>query len=300
MSTDPNFASTDLPARAGFDPNFLGVPVALPTPVDQALPTVLLSYTHFSVLMRPDRRLAAVTGVGIDGATLRELPRAEGWQLDPRLPADQQTGEAVYARNDLDRGHLVRRRDPVWGSPTTAAQANVDTFHFTNAAPQAAVFNQSKTLWLGLENYLLDNAATYTRRLVVFTGCVLHPDDPTYRGVQLPLRFFKVAAFLDAGNLAATGYVLDQTPLVTDLPTVLAAAADMGNPPPLGRYRTFQVPITDIADLTGLDVTALAGADRLPVPTGARPDTTDTEHRWRPLHTASDIHWRRPSGTTAR
>lgn len=212
MSTDPTSASTNLSGRGGFDPHFLGVPVALPVPVDRALPTVLLSYTHFSVLMRPDRRLAAVTGVGIDGATLRDLPRADDWQLDPRLPPDQQTGEAVYTRNDLDRGHLVRRHDPVWGSPTVAAQANLDTFHFTNAAPQAAVFNQGKTLWAGLENYLLDNAATYARRLVVFTGCMLHPDDPLYRGVQLPLRSFKVAAFLDAGDLAATGYVLDQTP----------------------------------------------------------------------------------------
>jgi len=212
MSTDPTSAATDLSGRAGFDPNFLGVPVTLPVPVDRALPTVLLGYTHFSVLMRPDRRLAAVTGVGIDGATLRDLERADDWQLDPRLPADQQTGEGVYARNDLDRGHLVRRRDPVWGSTTVAAQANLDTFHFTNAAPQAAVFNQGETLWAGLENHLLDNAATYDRLLVVFTGCVLDPEDSLYRGVQLPLRFFKVATFLDAGDLAATGYVLDQTP----------------------------------------------------------------------------------------
>ncbi len=55
---------------------------------------------------------------------------------------------------------------------------------------------------------------------------MLHPDDPLYRGVQIPLRFFKVAAFLDAGDLAATGYVLDQTLLVQDLLTVVAAAAD--------------------------------------------------------------------------
>ncbi len=74
-STDPTSAATDLSGRAGFDPDFLGVPVTLPVPVDRALPTVLLGYTHFSVLMRPDRRLAAVTGVGIDGATLRDLKR---------------------------------------------------------------------------------------------------------------------------------------------------------------------------------------------------------------------------------
>lgn len=136
------------------------------------------------------------------------------------------------------------------------------------------MFNQGETLWAGLENYLLNNAATFDRRLVVFTGCVLDSEDPLYRGVQLPLRFFKVAAFLDARDLAATGYVLDQTPLVQDLPTVLADAATAGNPPPLGPFRTFQVPITDIATLTGLDLTALAAADRLPVPTAATGSTT--------------------------
>jgi len=90
----------------------------------------------------------------------------------------------VYANNDLDRGHLVRRRDPCWGTASIAQRANVDTFHFTNAAPQAAAFNQGETLWAGLEDYLLGNAATYDRRLSVFTGPVLAGTDPLYRVPQ--------------------------------------------------------------------------------------------------------------------
>ncbi len=62
------------------------------------------------------RELAAVTGVNIDGAALQDLPRTGEWHLDDRVPASDQTGPAVYAANDLDRGHLVRRRDPGWGS----------------------------------------------------------------------------------------------------------------------------------------------------------------------------------------
>lgn len=81
---------------------------------------------------------------------------------------------------------------------------------------------------------------------------------------------------------------------------MFAAAANAGNPPPLGPFRTFQVPITDIATLTGLDVTALAAADRLPVPTGARPDNIDAERGWRRLQAPSDILWRRPPDSTAR
>lgn len=155
--------------------------------------TVLLPYTHFSVLMRPDKRLAAVTGLGIDGGKLMDLGRSGiPWKLDPRLPEDQQTGARVYAGSDIDRGHLVRRASAVWGDThAEAAQANEDTFHYTNAAPQAAKFNQGLELWLGLESNLLDNAADHRRRLLVFTGPVFTGHDPVYRGVGIPLRFFK-------------------------------------------------------------------------------------------------------------
>ena len=52
-----------------------------------------------------------------------DLERADDWFLDPRVPAGGQAGPELYARNDLDRGHLVRRRDPVWGPPAVAARA---------------------------------------------------------------------------------------------------------------------------------------------------------------------------------
>ncbi|RFA10732.1 hypothetical protein B7R54_17110 [Subtercola boreus] len=72
------------------------------------------------------------------------------------IPANEQAGPELYARNDLDRGHQVRRRDPVWGDLATATAANHATFVYTNAAPQAGEFNQSAELWAGLENYVLN------------------------------------------------------------------------------------------------------------------------------------------------
>jgi endonuclease G len=297
MELDPGTPATpavpeDLSGRAGLDEVLLGVEIALPQLSDPDIATVRLDYTHFSVLMRPDRRLAAVSGVGIDGARLYDLDRAGiDWRLDPRLPAGQQVGDAVYAGNDLDRGHLTRRADAVWGDTEAEAQrGNSDTFHFTNAAPQAAKFNQGQLLWQGLENYLLDNAATYDRRLVVFTGPVFDRSDPTYRGVQLPLRFYKVAAFVDGDQprtaLAATGYVLDQTPLVDDLPEAFDQAEAAGQPPPLGPFRTFQVPIGDIAGLTGLALEQLAAVDRF------APVTADASGTgWVHLQTFGDISW---------
>lgn len=278
--------ASDHSDRDGFDSEFLGPRVSLPA-LD-GIDTVLLPYTHFSVLMRPDKRLAAVTGLGIDGGKLMDLGRSGiPWKLDPRLPEDQQTGARVYAGNDIDRGHLVRRASAVWGDTRAeAAQANKDTFHYTNAAPQAAKFNQGLELWLGLESYLLDNAADHRRRLLVFTGPVFTDDDPVYRGVGIPLRFFKIAVFLHNATLAATGYIVDQTPQLADLPDVPRPGIQDGAPP-LGPFRTFQVPIRDIAALTTLDLTQMIAVDRMPI-AKARP-TVRLASAWRRLRSPGDL-----------
>lgn len=247
----------------GFDPDFLGVPAPLPV-VPAGTPVRVLPFTHFTVLLQPQRRLAVATGVNLDGARLLDLGRGDDWHLDPRVPAQEQVGPEVYADNDLDRGHLVRRRDPVWGDRAEAEQANVDTFSYVNAAPQAALFNQGESLWLGLEDLVLSSAQASGQRLSVFTAPVLAADDPVYRGVQVPRRFWKVAAWARPAAeegappvLAATAYVLDQGEL---LDPVLRSAA----PPELGAYLTYQVPVADVAALTGLDLGPLVAADRMP------------------------------------
>ena len=260
------------PDALGFDPGFLGPDLPLPVP---AQPVVELAYVHFTVLLDPARRLAAATAVNLDGASLREVDRVDEWRLDPRAPASAQAGEELYARNDLDRGHLVRRRDPVWGPPEVAARANVDTFVYPNAAPQAAVFNQSKELWNGLEDHVLDQARAFRQRLSVLTGPVLAADDPEYRGVQVPRRFWKIAAWstgdASGATLAAAAFLLDQSPGLDDvLDDGAVRAAD--EPPPLGPFRTFSVPVVDLVALTGLDLGPLVAADRFvqaPGPSGA-------------------------------
>jgi endonuclease G len=111
----------------GYDPGFLEASVPLPvssTPRE----TVDLGYPRFSVTLDRNRALAVVTGVNIDGSSLQDLPRTGEWHLDDRVPASEQTGPAVYASNDLDRGHLVRRRDPGWGAEAIARNATEATF----------------------------------------------------------------------------------------------------------------------------------------------------------------------------
>lgn len=258
----------------GYDPGFLAAPVPLPAPVaadgEDAPATVALDYVHFTVVLRPDRRLAAATAVNIDGAQLLDLVREDDrWRNDRRVPSSAQAGSGLYTKNDLDRGHLVRRVDPVWGDDATALAANEDTFHYTNAAPQVADFNQSKELWLGLEDYVLEHADRTDSLLTVLSGPVLAADDPEYRDVLLPRRFWKVAVWAREDGLGATGYLLDQTEL---LDAMLARERE-GAPralEELGAYRTFQVSIASIAQTASLDLGPLPDADRLPSERGAQ------------------------------
>jgi endonuclease G len=255
ISVDPDYA-----ARRGYDPGFLAhrLPLPVPGPAVAADASEELRYHHFSVVMHRRRALALFTAVNIDGRQTRAPERTgDRWFLDPRLPASEQTGEAVYRDNPLDRGHLVRRRDPAWGCTDAIAKAaNDDTFHFTNAAPQHHAFNAGRTLWVGLEDYVLGNADTRDLRVSVLTGPVLADDDEVYRGVQLPRQFWKVAAMVkEDGTLSATGYLLSQEALLDDLPGEEEFS--------YGAYRTFQVPVRRIAELCGLGLEPYVAADPL-------------------------------------
>jgi endonuclease G len=249
---------------SGYSPSFLAVEVPLPRALDGA-DTTVLHYMHFSVLFQPSRRLAKGTAVNINGAKLIDVPRGDDWHYDPRVPEADQVGNDVYSRNDLDRGHLVRRRDPVWGSNAEARAANEATFAFTNAAPQAAPFNQGPILWLGLEDHVLGYAQAQQSKVSVFTGPVLAAGDPEYRGVKIPRLFWKIAAWVGADGggvpaLRAAGFVLDQS---VELDVVLGRASALPETAPLGAYLTYQVPVADIGRRTGLAVAELAAADVL-------------------------------------
>ena len=205
------------------------------------------------------RRLAFFTAVNVDGTTSMRLKREKDrWFLDPRLPPDEQTGEAAYRDNPLDRGHLVRRLDPAWGSSREEAKrCNDDTFHFTNCSPQHEDFNQNQTTWAGLEDYILENADNRDLKVSVFTGPVFADDDEQFAGVRLPRQFWKVAVMVkESGDLSATGYLLSQEELISGLEVV---PEDFS----YGAYRTYQVTVRRIAELTGLGFGSLVDADPL-------------------------------------
>lgn len=245
----------DLRTRTGYDEDFLGEGFSVPqptAPADAMLPVGdgdnVLRYTHFSVAMHRARRLALYTAVNIDGSRTHPVKRDDDrWLLDPRIEEAAQIGPELYESNPLDRGHLVRRLDPAWGDSREEAELGVeDSFYYTNCAPQHASLN--RRTWLSLEDYLLQNSKTHGFRACVFTGPVLDDGDHDYRNItKLPQAFWKVAVMIrepDDGEpteLLATGYLLSQANLITDLEFVY------------GAFRTFQVPIAKITELSGLE-----------------------------------------------
>jgi endonuclease G len=243
--------------RKGYDPDFLGSNgkrVPLPELTDEmkrdcainrmamkGMDEYILPYHHFSIVMNKVRKMAFYTAVNVDGTKIdRSIGRDDNWIADPRIEADEQTDNSLYKNNDLDRGHLVRRLDPVWGS--VAEAANTDTFHYTNCSPQHKDFNQNEATWLGLENYILDNAIAEKFRVSVFTGPVFRNDDQKYLDAKLPREFWKVLVMEKKGKLSATAYLLSQGELIRDFE---AFSDDR-------RVRTYQVSIQEIEELTGL------------------------------------------------
>jgi endonuclease G len=235
------------------------MPLAAINSLAEGEPRHVLPYHHFSVVLNKVRCLAYYTAVNIDGASgLRLRRETDHWFFDPRVPQAQQTGEQVYQDNPLDRGHLVRRLDPAWGPSAAAAKiANDDTFHFTNCTPQHHDFNAGQTLWAGLEDCILDHADNLKFRVNVFSGPVFAADDDQYRGVRLPRQFWKVVTMVKQGGaLSATAYLLSQEQLIKGLEIAPEAFS-------YGAYRTYQVPVRQIEDLTGLSFGSLADDDPL-------------------------------------
>jgi endonuclease G len=57
-----------------------------------------------------------------------------------------------------------------------------------------------------------------TAKVSIFNGPIFRDDDPVFRGIQVPMDFYKIVLWLtDAGKLKATAFKLTQTELVGDI-----------------------------------------------------------------------------------
>jgi len=235
-----------------------------------------------------ERRFAFFSAVNIDGELRQDVGKREGdsWFRDPRLEDDVQIGNEFYGnqktfeadrtKNPFDRGHLVRRLDATWG--TTVAKAKEhgdDTFHFTNATPQFFRFNQGKKLWLGLEEFVLDQLEEDERKACVFNGPIFDgpeaasdnlPDpsdapkaDPTFGGVAIPKFYWKLMVVKEGSSLMATAFVLSQQDQIMAIDRIheLAVFEKLTE----AEAKVFQVSISDLAKLTKLKFGLLAQFD---------------------------------------
>jgi endonuclease G, mitochondrial len=201
--------------------------------------------------MNKRRRTAWYSAANVDGGHRHDIGKREGdrWFIDPRIDRSEHLGQGGY-EHGIDRGHLTRREDTAWGTTAASAlKANNDTFHFTNCALQASMFNRGKDRWQGLEQFLLEkHAKKDKRRMVVITDPVFANNDPAYRNdnmhytVRCPIQFWKVCVLIrENGTPSATAFILGQEE-ITDLPG-FEEAFDVG---------ATQVKIADLEKKTGL------------------------------------------------
>ncbi|MEJ7900596.1 MAG: DNA/RNA non-specific endonuclease, partial [Thermomicrobiales bacterium] len=238
-----------------------------------------IPYTHFSLAMHTERTFAIWVASNIDGGGLLQLSRKGiPFVLDPRLPPEFQAGEELYENNRLDRGHLARRADLLWGGPAEAQQANIDSFFFTNIAPQLDSFNQSMRggLWGRLEDSVFEDVDVEDLKVSVFAGPVFQDDDRAYRGVKIPREFWKVIAYVEGGGLKTAGFVLTQN--LNQL-----EALDVSE------FRVYQVALSEIEARCDLRFPwTLKSADAFAERVDSRPEALATRA---PLSSQADIAW---------
>jgi len=241
-------------ACPGAGPRFLGDLLPVPEPANSVVKDDLLvvegrtriDYTHFSLSMSKSRRFARWVAWNIDGGTIRKLSRnGIPFIKDPQVPADAQIGNELYSSNRLDRGHIARRADLLWGPLSEAKKANKDSFFYTNMTPQHEGFNQSGAggIWGRLEDAIFEEVDVLDFKVTVMGGPVFHADDRLYRNCKIPRDFWKVIYFRDSAGtpVKSHAYLLTQEDLLNHI-----EALD------LDEFKVFEIPISQVENLTGL------------------------------------------------
>ena len=270
----------------GYNPNFLAEFVDTPV-LSNAVSkdafklenSKIIKYKHFSLTFSKSRGFAIWVGWNIDGGNIKRVSRKGiSFKIDPRIPEKFQHGNELYKNNPIDRGHIARRADLLWGDIDEAKKANKDSFFFTNIAPQLANFNQSKQggIWGELENAVFDEAKVDDLRVSVFGGPVFRDDDFKYRKVKIPREFYKVLIYLEEGKLKAKAFLLTQN--LEDLELF-----------ELDEFKVFQVTLTEVEQRCGFTFPSkLHEADDLAQHFESQPETIQERA---PISSPDDILW---------
>ncbi len=258
ISTKPPKSTNIIQAiRKGYDSNFLSIPLRSPYPINDSVFNDLVKhknenvfdYTHFSLVLHKDRKLAAWVAWNIDGSNIKKV-NSVSFKKDPNLPKGVQIGNELYEHNDIDRGHLARRAELCWGSLEEAKKANYDSFYYTNIAPQHIRFNRSKMygIWGRLENAVFDQAKIKDLKVSVMAGPLFNENDPIYRGVKIPKEYWKVICYVneDTQQLEHHCFILTQSDLITDLERL-----------DFDEFKLFKVSASSIAEKSSFEIADL-------------------------------------------
>lgn len=285
VATPPTSNDEATTAGNGYNSNFLGVRVDLPklstTKLSDAFKlnkSELIHHTHFTLTMSKSRRFAIYVAWNIDGGRLKKLSRSsEKFVLDPLVPAEFQVGDSLYSNNRLDRGHIARRADLIWGGDAEAKKANSDSFFFTNITPQMDNFNQSGLggIWGKIEDAVFEEVDVDNLKVSVFGGPIFRSDDRVFRNVKIPREFYKVLAYVENGKLESRAFLLAQS---LDQLEVLD----------LDQFRVFQVSLTEVESRCGFKFPAnLRAGDSFAEVIERLPESV--ERPW--LESLKDIRW---------
>lgn len=261
ISAASGIVEEEVQYRTGYDHRFLGVDAPMPKVSGDIERDCVkyggrihIPYAHFSVCLSKSRRLARFVAWNIDGAH-KVVLGDHGFRTDDRIADRHQVDNVLYCDNFLDRGHIARRADLAWGPIDEAKQANKDSFHYTNIAPQHERFNRSSLngIWGDLENLILTQADAQDIRVSVVGGPLFRDNDPKHRGIKIPREFWKLIVYRARdGHLTSAAFVLSQTDLLSSM-----EALD------LEPFKLHQVSIDDLECRTGLDFSAYSASDAL-------------------------------------
>lgn len=265
---------------AGYVPTFLGDEFPIPLPemtseVERELATLKdsdeteLKYDNYSLMMNRERRTAFFVAANVDGSLLWGvqlgvgLPPRPKWSWDPRMEESLQPDDNIFS-NSMQRGHLFKREDSVWGADEDAMKkADEHSFTITNATPMIANFNNAE--WGNLEDLITD-ASPGVMKVSYFAGPVFRSTDRFFnqlrvgvpaserrKGMRVPESFWKIVAWVDdSGYLKAAGFILQQTDEIAEH-GLITEEIDFGS------YK--KTPIEEIEQATGLRFPTLVEVD---------------------------------------
>lgn len=218
LGIKPSDCNEEQVKTTGYNKNFLSTEINIPQLDDDRTAFKLdnstcIDYTHFSLALHKKRKFAIWVAWNIDGGRIKRLSRKGiNFKFDPRIPTKYQIGNNLYKNNDLDRGHIAKRADLVWGTIEEAKNANKESFYYTNITPQMDNFNQSTKdgVWGELENAIFKDVIVDNLKISIISGPIFQETDRVYREVMLPLEFYKLIIYESDGELKSKSFLLTQ------------------------------------------------------------------------------------------